>query len=161
MRATKVERLLDDGDIAALASEYAPIIGPGAVLRLAGSGDGHLLFTADGERLAPRPGGTISGPALFGVVDIAGFITVNAFVGSVPTAALLQADVQFLEAAEPGPLFVTVRIVKLSRRFAITAVRVEDDTGCILTTASMIFALPSRTGGRRAGHDASAGELTT
>lgn len=141
--------VLDDDAIAALVDEYLPVAEQVGNLQLRGTRDGRVHFVADGERLMVRPGGTISGPALFATMDLAAFFTVNAYVGPTPSATLHHADLDFLEAAEPGLLAISVELVKLGWRFALTSARVHDDSGLLVASSSLQFALPTRATRRR------------
>ncbi|BCJ75938.1 hypothetical protein CS0771_54820 [Catellatospora sp. IY07-71] len=104
----------------------------------------RVIVTAGPDGLECRPGGTLSGPAIFKVVDLAAFLAVNAYAGRVLTGVLTQGSINLLEAAEPGPLEVVIEVVKLGRRMAVTNGRVHDQDGRLVAVATMQFALPSR-----------------
>ena len=61
-----------------------------------------------------RPGGTISGPAMFGLADCGFYIAVLAMIGKVELAVTTNATINFLNKPEPVDLVAEVRILKLA-----------------------------------------------
>ncbi|MFD0890424.1 PaaI family thioesterase [Streptosporangium algeriense] len=104
----------------------------------------RVVVTAGPEGLECRPGGTLSGPAIFKVADLSSFLAVNAYAGRVLTGVLTHGSVSLLEAAEPGPLTVVVEVVRLGRRMAVANGRIGDAEGRLAAVTTMQFALPSR-----------------
>ncbi|WP_335936406.1 PaaI family thioesterase [Streptomyces sp. PTD5-9] len=108
--------------------------------------DGGLVLTACASRLPVRPGGTVSGPALFAFADVAGYVAVSAYLGRTPSAVLTSSSISFLEAVEPGVLRARVEAVRIGRRTAVFTARVEDGPGRAVALATLHFSFP---GGRR------------
>jgi len=59
-----------------------------------------------------RPGGTVSGPVLFAVADLALYAAVMSVTGPVALAVTTDATVHFLRRASAGELLVHARILK-------------------------------------------------
>lgn len=105
-----------------------------------------LVFTADPQALEIRPGGTVSGPAIFSFADVSAFLAVNAYLGKTPSTMLTSGSISFLEATEPGVLSAVVEALRIGRRTAVFTARVDDDRGRPVAMATLHFAFPSRAG---------------
>ncbi|MFI7241569.1 PaaI family thioesterase [Streptomyces qinglanensis] len=133
--------VLGPAEIRELITEYLPDP-PG--VDLLDVGPGGLVFAAGPAGLAVRPGGTVSGPALFGFADVAGYLTVNAYLGRTPSAMLTSSSISFLEATEPERLHARVAPERIGRRTAVVSARVESPEGCPVALATLHFAFPGR-----------------
>ena len=117
---------------------------PEAGLRVQEVSAQRVVVTALPEWLERRPGGTLSGPAIFKAVDLSAFLAVNAYAGRVVTGVLTQGSINLLETAEPGPLEIVLDVAKLGRRMAVVTAQVFDADGLLTAVSTMQFALPSR-----------------
>ncbi|WP_320068859.1 PaaI family thioesterase [Micromonospora sp. RTGN7] len=107
--------------------------------------DGDRVICAAGpDGLERRANGTLSGPALFWAIDLAGFVAVNVLVGPAPAMVLANSSISFLEPAEPGVLRVAAEVIKLASRSAVVDVRASDHRARLVAMATLHFALPSR-----------------
>src|SRR5262249_23669763 len=75
-------------------------------------------------RLAPhakatRPGGTISGPTIMMLADVAMYVALLASIGWVPLAVTTNLNINFLRKPAPGALIAECRLLKLGRRLAV------------------------------------------
>ena len=104
----------------------------------------RVVVLALPEWLERRPGGTLSGPAIFKAVDLSAFLAVNAYAGRVLTGVLTSGSINLLETAEPGPLEIVLDVAKLGRRMAVVTADVFDADGQLIAVSTMQFALPSR-----------------
>lgn len=66
-----------------------------------------------------RPGGTISGPAMFALADIAMYSAVLAQVGPKPLAVTTNLNINFLRKPAPGDMIAEATILKLGKRLAV------------------------------------------
>ncbi len=66
-----------------------------------------------------RPGGTISGPAMFLLADLAMFVAVLGAVGPQALAVTTSITINFLRRPSPGDLIAEVRLIKLGRRLVV------------------------------------------
>lgn len=66
-----------------------------------------------------RPGGTISGPAMFGLADCALYVAVLATVGWVPMAVTTNLAINFLSKPEPADVIADCRLLKVGKKLAV------------------------------------------
>lgn len=65
-----------------------------------------------------RPGGTVSGPAMFEMADCAFYVAVLAMIGRQPLTVTSGAAINFLNKPAPTALICEARILKLGRTLA-------------------------------------------
>jgi uncharacterized protein (TIGR00369 family) len=66
-----------------------------------------------------RPGGTISGPAMFALCDLALYVAILHEIGRVKLAVTTNVSINFLRKPEPGDLLGRARLMKLGKRLAV------------------------------------------
>lgn len=66
-----------------------------------------------------RPGGTVSGPTLMGLADLAFYAALLASLGPVGLAVTTNLSFNFLRKPEPRDLVAECRLLKLGRRLAV------------------------------------------
>lgn len=66
-----------------------------------------------------RPGGTISGPAMFALSDVAMYAAVLASIGPVPLAVTTNLNINFLRKPAAGDMLGEARLLKLGKRLAV------------------------------------------
>ncbi len=66
-----------------------------------------------------RPGGTISGPMMMGLADLAIYGAVLAAVGKQELAVTTSLTINFLRKPPPAPLIAEARLLKLGKRLAV------------------------------------------
>jgi uncharacterized protein (TIGR00369 family) len=66
-----------------------------------------------------RPGGTISGPSMFALADIAMYAAVLAQIGPSPLAVTTNLNINFLRKPKPGDMIAEATILKLGKRLAV------------------------------------------
>ena len=91
-----------------------------------------------------RPGGTISGPAMFSLADIAMYAAVLAMIGPKPLAVTSNLNINFLRKPKPGDMLGDATILKLGKRTAVgeIALRSEDDEE-LVAHATSTYAIPA------------------
>lgn len=101
-----------------------------------------------------RPGGTVSGPSMFGLVDVAMYTAVLAHIGPKALAVTTNCSIDFMRKPEGGrDLLGHCRLLKLGKSLAVGDVVVTaagDDVP--LAHASLTYAIPPQ--GSRADVDA-------
>ncbi len=114
------ERLgLDASEVMALLAETFPQAGSNfEIARL--SPRRVLLWSSTSEGQL-RPGATVSGPAQFGLLDLAAYVLVLANVGRAELAVTSHASINFLARPRVGPIAVTGELLKLGRSLVVTA----------------------------------------
>lgn len=71
-----------------------------------------------------RPGGTVSGPVLFQLADLAMYAAVLTAVGVVPLAVTTDATIHFLRRPLPGVLIARASLLKEGSRLLVGDVRI-------------------------------------
>lgn len=66
-----------------------------------------------------RPGGTISGPAMFSLADLALYVAILAQIGPVALAVTTNLSINFMRKPEPRAMIGECRLLKLGRRIAV------------------------------------------
>lgn len=74
-----------------------------------------------------RPGGTISGPVLFSLADLALYGVVLSRIGHVELAVTTSLTINFLRRPSPGDLCARARLLKLGNRLAVGEVAIWRD----------------------------------
>ena len=66
-----------------------------------------------------RPGGTLSGPSMMGLADLALYAAILAQIGPVALAVTTSLNFNFLRKPEPRALIAESRLLKLGKRLAV------------------------------------------
>jgi uncharacterized protein (TIGR00369 family) len=66
-----------------------------------------------------RPGGTVSGPAMFMLADVGLYVAILAHIGPVALAATTNLNINFLRKPPRGDVIVEIRLLKLGKRLAV------------------------------------------
>ncbi len=93
-----------------------------------------------------RPGGTVSGPNMFALADVAIYLAILARLGPVALAVTTSAHVDFMrKPAAHTDLIATARLLKLGRNLAVGEVLIcADGSSDAVARASMTYAIPPR-----------------
>jgi uncharacterized protein (TIGR00369 family) len=65
-----------------------------------------------------RPGGTISGPTMMSLADVAMYVALLAAIGPVPLAVTINLNINFLRKPGRCDLTAEARLLKLGKRLA-------------------------------------------
>ncbi len=106
----------------------------GLVLRLRVN-DGHL-----------RPGGTVSGPTMFALADVAVYLAILSRIGPVALAVTTSSSMDFLRKPPPGrDLTGEARLLKLGRVLAVGDVLIRSGgDAAVVARASMTYSIPPK-----------------
>jgi len=66
-----------------------------------------------------RPGNTVSGPSLFTLADIGGYVCVLSHGGPEALAVTTSPNINFMRKAEAGPIDGNCRILKLGKSLMV------------------------------------------
>lgn len=72
-----------------------------------------------------RPGGTISGPTMMMLADVAMYIAVLSAVGPVPLAVTTSLNINFMRRPPAGDLVAEAELMKLGRRLAVGQIAIR------------------------------------
>ena len=124
-----------------LAAEFPQVAKDHLVIGVDGTG-ATLRLTA-GERHL-RPGGTVSGPSMFGLADVAVYVALLGRIGAVPLAVTTGASIDFMRKPPAGrDLIAAATLLKVGRTLAVgdVAIRADGDDA-ILARATMTYSIP-------------------
>jgi uncharacterized protein (TIGR00369 family) len=92
-----------------------------------------------------RPGGTISGPSMFGLADVSLYVAILANVGPVGLAVTTNFNINFLRRPEPADLIGEARLIKLGKRLAVGEVSIfASETEELVAHAVGTYSIPPR-----------------
>lgn len=96
-------------------------------------GDDHL-----------RPGGTVSGPSMFALADLAIYCAILSRIGPVGLAVTTNASIDFMrKPAAGGDLLAECRVLKLGRVLAVAeALIFSDGQADPVARCSMTYSIP-------------------
>ncbi|SMG07926.1 PaaI family thioesterase [Paracoccus sp. J56] len=91
-----------------------------------------------------RPGGTISGPAMFALADVTIYLAILARIGEVALAVTTNASIDFMRKPESGrDLLADCRILKLGRVLAVGEVLMRSEgSEEPVARCSMTYSIP-------------------
>ena len=91
-----------------------------------------------------RPGGTISGPAMFTLADVALYATILAQIGPVGLVVTTNMTINFMRKPAPRDLLAECRLMKLGRTLAVGEVVLRSAGHPeIVAHATGTYAIPS------------------
>ena len=87
---------------------HVEAVGPGTARMRMKAGERHI-----------RPGGTLSGPSMMTLADLALYVVILAHIGPVGLAVTTNLNLNFLRKPEPRDLVAECRLLKLGARLAV------------------------------------------
>ncbi|MRX52272.1 hotdog fold thioesterase [Paracoccus sp. S-4012] len=127
-----------------LAAEFPQVV-PSHRVEEATEAGVQVRLTADPGQL--RPGGTVSGPAMFGLADVAVYAALLSRIGPVALAVTTNASIDFMRKPAAGrDLIAEARLLKLGRSLAVADVLIRSEgEEAPVARASMTYAIPPKT----------------
>lgn len=128
-----------------LETDFPQIHTDGKVFDVTEVGPGTVVMRLDPNERHLRPGGTVSGPTLFALADVAAYCVVLAHIGPVALAVTTSLNINFLRKPEPGPLSCTCRLLKLGKRLAVIDASIFGaDADDLVAHATATYSIPPR-----------------
>lgn len=105
--------------------------------------DGIVLRLKVAERHL-RPGGTVSGPSMFGLADVAFYFALMSRIGLKALAVTTNVSIDFLRKPMPdADLLGEARILKIGRQLAAGDVLIRSDgQDEVVARAGLTFSIP-------------------
>ncbi len=96
-----------------------------------------------------RPGGTVSGPAMFSLADVSAYVATMARIGREALTVTTHCSIDFMRKPEAGrDVLAEARVLKLGRALSVTDVLLYSEGGTDpVAHASLTYAIPPRKGG--------------
>ncbi len=93
-----------------------------------------------------RPGGTVSGPSMFGLADVAVYAAVMAMIGPKALAVTTNCAIDFMRKPKAGvDLIARCELLKLGRVLAVGDVRIYSEGEAEpVARASMTYSIPPK-----------------
>jgi uncharacterized protein (TIGR00369 family) len=93
-----------------------------------------------------RPGGTVSGPSMFALADVAIYLAVLSRLGPVALAVTTNCSIDFLRKPEAGrALLAEARLLKLGRVLAVGDVLIRSEgSDAVVARAGLTYSIPPR-----------------
>ncbi|MDO6585921.1 PaaI family thioesterase [Salipiger sp. 1_MG-2023] len=91
-----------------------------------------------------RPGGTVSGPSMFGLADVAAYVATLARIGRQALAVTTHCSIDFMRKPEAGvDLLAQARVLKLGRTLSVTDVLLfSEGSDAPVAHASLTYSIP-------------------
>jgi uncharacterized protein (TIGR00369 family) len=91
-----------------------------------------------------RPGGTVSGPSMFGLADVAAYFATLAMIGPEALAVTTNCSIDFMRKPAAGvDLIARAQLLKLGRQLSVTDVLIySDGTDAPVARATLTYSLP-------------------
>lgn len=93
-----------------------------------------------------RPGGTVSGPSMFGLADVCAYFCILSRLGPVALAVTTSCSIDFMRKPRPGRILCRMELLKLGRALAVCEGRIysqgaEDKP---VARASLTYSIPPK-----------------
>lgn len=107
-------------------------------------GDGEVTVRLMTQDRHLRPGGTISGPSMFALADVAAYIVTLAMIGPKALAVTTNCSIDFMRKPRSGvDLIAKAQLLKLGKQLSVTDVMVYSvGMDAAVARASLTYALP-------------------
>ncbi len=140
--------VMNEGEIAAfLVEQFPQVAGEFRLERLTPDG---LVLRRHVSQAHLRPGGTVSGPTMFGLADVAFYLALLSRIGPVALAVTTNVSIDFLrKPMADTDLLGEARILKLGRQLAVGDVMIRSEgQDAPVARASLTYAIPPKKTGQ-------------
>ena len=110
-----------------LASEFSQAFHPQSGLTIEEVWHGGGRVRQAFQPQLTRPGGTISGPTVMALADVAMYVGILASIGPVPLAVTINLSINFLRKPAARDLIAECHLLKLGKRLATGEVTIHSD----------------------------------
>ncbi len=107
-------------------------------------GDGEITMRLLTAKRHLRPGGTVSGPSMFALADVAAYLVTLSQIGPQALAVTTNCSIDFMRKPLADiPLVATARLLKLGRQLSVTDVMIRSEgSDKPVARASLTYAIP-------------------
>ena len=126
-----------------LESDFPQIHTDGRVFTVTAIAPGTVSMRFDPSERHLRPGGTVSGPALFTLADVTAYSALIAHIGPVALAVTTNLTINFLRLPKPEAITCTCRILKLGKRLAVIEASIfQENSAELVAHATATYSIP-------------------
>lgn len=104
---------------------------------------GGCTVRLDADQRHLRPGGTVSGPSLFTLADIGGYVCVLSHAGPEALSVTTSLSINFVRKAEAGPVDGHCRILKLGKNLMVFDIDITSG-GQTVAYATGTYSMPPK-----------------
>jgi len=106
---------------------------------------GGCVVRLDATEKHLRPGNTVSGPSLFTLADIGGYVCVLSHAGPDALSVTTNLNINFMRKAEAGPIDGRCRILKLGRSLMVFDIEmVAGPDKAVVAHATGTYSIPPK-----------------
>ena len=109
-----------------LERDFPQAFGPGKAFMVEAIGDGFATLRFTPDRSHMRPGGTVSGPAMFALADVAAFVAIVSHIGPRAMVVTSNMNINYLKKPDPAPMLGRAKLLRLGKRNAVCEVSLTD-----------------------------------
>ena len=92
-----------------------------------------------------RPGGTVSGPAMFALADVTFYIATLAMIGPQALTVTTNCNINFMRKPEPEDMWAQGRVLKLGRSLSVGDVEIfSKGSDKPVAHASVTYSIPPK-----------------
>jgi uncharacterized protein (TIGR00369 family) len=126
-----------------LVQQFPQVSGDFTIIRVE---DALLEVRLDVAQQHLRPGGTVSGPAMFALADVAMYLAILSRIGPVALAVTTNCSIDFMRKPAAGRgLVAQARLLKLGRMLAVGDVLIRSDgMAAPVARAGITYAIPPK-----------------
>ena len=107
--------------------------------------NGFIKVAMDISDADLRPGGTISGPTMFALADVAAYLVILAHIGKVALAVTTNLNINFLSRPPMANLYAECNLLKLGKRLAVCEVQIKSmENDDLVAQATATYSIPPR-----------------
>ncbi len=138
--------VLDAGEVNALMRKvYPQLNGADSVYEALDVFPGGCTVRLKADERHIRPGGTVSGPSLFTLADIGGYVCVLSHAGPDALSVTTNLNINFVRKAEAGPIEGHCRILKLGKSLMVFDIDiVAGPEGQTIAHATGTYSIPPK-----------------
>lgn len=128
-----------------LAAEFPQLAhdGPSFFVESVGYGTSRMRLAYHERHL--RPGGTLSGPSIMALADVALYVALLGAIGPVKLAVTTNLSINFLRKPAPRDLVAECRFMKIGRSLAVGEAELVQDGGSdSLAHAVATYSIPPK-----------------
>lgn len=109
-------------------------------------GEGEVTMRLLTQDKHLRPGGTVSGPSMFGLADVSAYLVTLSQIGPQALAVTTNCSIDFMRKPRAGvPLVAKARLLKLGKQLSVTDVLLySEGMEEPVARASLTYAIPPR-----------------
>ncbi len=122
-----LEPKLSAAELNAFLAEVMPQAAIGRVYKVEETRHGFARVRMHFSDRLLRPGGTISGPSMFALADMAMYAAVLASIGPAALAVTTNLNINFLRKPGQRDMLGEARLLKLGRRLAVGDIALHSD----------------------------------